>query len=149
VNQTISQHRTGFLASSGGETAYVNGETGTPQERVEAVHENLNPKSEKQEVDVPEAEIPEEEVPEEKIPEASQVKGQQKEKEDLERRAIGKVGAEKREAYKLKLAMPSRLYYRLFEECCVHGMMNGEAIALQNTMLDKGQMLPKVFDLMI
>jgi hypothetical protein len=128
------------------------------------VHENLNLKSKKQEVDIPEAEIPEE-VLEEKIPEASQVKGQEKEKEDLvavllrhktwkelslpERRAIGKVGAEKREAYELKLATPSRLYYRLFEECCVHGMMNGEASALQNTMLDKGQMLLQVFNLMI
>jgi hypothetical protein len=43
----------------------------------------------------------------------------------------GRELAEEREAREKSRQPPSK-YYRLFGECYVHGMMNGEAIALQN-----------------
>jgi Heterokaryon incompatibility protein (HET) len=147
VDQTAPQYGIGFLASSQEETTHGDGETGMPLEPVEALRNALKPESIQQEIE---------------NHKASQVKGKQKEIDGPqvvelkqkkwkqlslpERKALGRMEAEAREAYEFKLALtPS--YYTLFGECYVHGMMNGEAIALQNTMLEKGQMGQQVFEL--
>jgi hypothetical protein len=63
-----------------------------------------------------------------------------------EKRELGKKKAEARQDSEFKLALtPS--YYTLFGECYVHGMMNGEAIALQNEKTGKRRMPHQVFEL--
>jgi hypothetical protein len=55
----------------------------------------------------------------------------------------GKRLAEVREKTEFESRRPPSKYYRLFGECYVHGMMNGEAIALQN----KRSQLQQVFEI--
>jgi hypothetical protein len=63
-------------------------------------------------------------------------------------RRRGKLEAEEREAKAFKDARPrSSSYYRLFGACYVHGIMNGEAIALQNSKRGSGQMEEQMFEL--
>jgi Heterokaryon incompatibility protein (HET) len=163
IDQTTPRHGIEHSASSKEGIGHGNDKIEAPQSQVEATGENLNPENKKQEAEIPEEELPEEEDPELETPEAYQLKGKQKEKEDPEvallrkkkwqqlslprRKALGERQAKRREDYEFKFAMPSRWYYRLFGECYVHGVMNGEAIALQNTMFDKGQMLQQMFEL--
>jgi hypothetical protein len=64
-------------------------------------------------------------------------------------RRRGKLEAEEHEAMEFHLARaqlpPS--YYRFCGECYVHGVMNGEAIALQNIKLGSGEMEQQMFEL--
>lgn len=55
-------------------------------------------------------------------------------------REKGKRQTEEREAQEREFARPPSSYYRLFGECYVHGMMNGEAVTLQNERFMKRQM---------
>lgn len=148
-DQAPPQHSTGSRISFQEDTAHNNGEAGTSLEPVEAWHEDRKPKSIQPEAETLEAEQRKGKQKEADDPEAIQLQTEEEKAAKLaELKERGKREAEEREANELKLAMPQRLsYYRLFGEYYVHGMMNGEATALQNSKLGMGQMEAQVFEL--
>jgi hypothetical protein len=110
-------------------------------------------------------EISDDETVEEETHKTSQKKSKQHEKEDpvvvalrMEKwktiiknrpilKALGKREAERRERKEKKYARPSKWYYNLVGECYIDGMMNGEAIALQNRNVTRKKMHEREFEL--
>lgn len=146
-DQTPPQHGTGFRVSFQGETTHGNSETGTPLESVEARNEDRKPESIQPDAESHEAQQRKSKQEEADGPEAIQLQAEERAAKLAELKERGRQEAEEREANELKHAMPRRSYYRLFGECYVHGMMNGEAIALQNSKLGTGEMDPQGFEL--
>ncbi len=145
-DQTTPQDETGLSASFEEQAVHGSGETVKPLETVETLKEELKPKSTQQGAEISKTQHLKGKS-ENDLPIATQLQTEEEKIAKLtELKAKGKQQAEKREADEFKLAL-TMSYYTLFGECYVHGMMNGEAIALQNTMMGTRQMVPQVFEL--
>jgi hypothetical protein len=89
----------------------------------------------------------------ETVPEFEEQRAKRRKKEEEDKRdKVKKKGEQERrerEEMEQKMAMPSPIYYKLLGECYVSGMMNGEAISLQNQNIVKKEpsMKPQTFEL--